>query len=1295
MKKPNNILLNLCFCVFALIMLSACGGGGGAADDGTGEDVAGGGGDGNTCLFQCGDNIIGGEDAVCDPETHFCATPEKIEIATCQTATHNCETGIRTCDNTERFCNTPDKVSRGAACDARVYDCTGTGDRLACNDREKFCGTGETETLRELCEPRSHACGENNQGTGLALTCNDLTHFCGTTGDLRADCNPASHACGENNQGTGRALACNDITNFCGTGETGEPRADCEPRSHACGAGNQGTGIALKCNDITHFCETGETEAPRATCNPRSHACGVDDHTNLPQGTGKLLACNDITHFCGTGESQTPRADCNLRSHECGTGNQGTGFALRCNDLTHFCGTGETEELRATCDPRSHDCGPRNPNNNNLFSGTGKRSDCNDYDRFCGEGESRTLRTECEPRSHDCGPDATGLALDCNDITHFCDTAEAPRTGCDANIYNCTTGWYNPGTRDVVTGYLPPNTEQPPAGGWNAALRTARGGDYHASGGADRIGAAYAHARGYSGIIKGTSNSVTVSIVGEGKVDRYHKDLSAQLVAGYVATNENSDPNAGTCTGIGSYLDAHLYYKEACRAVSSNAFILEKRKQSTHIAGIIAGRSGNGGIQGIAYNAKIKPINISIDTDTATIRNAEAARDVAGSARIMHTWGTPERVAAEDAYRAANQAVYDAYEPTREKRAKAIAQASGEDIAVMLNNWHIEYTREVRKSGLYYRLRHSLTTSTLRYSLERLSASEITAWKKAAETTVLVFAAGDYGHNNENGLPKTYTDSTLSTRSYSPAGYITHSNNGSGSFSYPHYDIPELRGKLLNVIALDSNNTIYKYSSGCGNTKDFCLGAPGVDINSTTIGPSYSSHSTYVEQSGTAQAAAHVAGAVAVLKGAFPHLTPTQLVSIILDSADYIPLKENELGEDSNVVYGRGALNLARASEPLGEMYMVAPSGTALGADASLDNSGITIPTSFGGALTDLTVGFMDDYDRAFIGFPTRIAQQNIAFTLDETMATWDSPELQSITLDSNSKMQFTNYDESEDAKDTLMFTHSLPNHTIGFSYNEEQKTPDLNLANAGEELHFQKILPIAKDLMQLNSTYKLGKNLTVKNAITSGEFDTGNRFNEAMTNLNYAGENRNLTIGAGTLKEYGQFLGASGTGAYQLSDATSSQVTHLAVTQNLPRNSAIKLKYTGFKTEVDMRYDNFAKINDLTANEYQLSLTKKQLFGKNDSLNLELIQPFAVTDGKLQQNTVLGYTADGNYNNVTQNYTLAPANRRQQLRMTWQNQINHERKTKLFISMQYENHVDNVRDNNDSQILGGISTRF
>ena len=117
-----------------------------------------------------------------------------------------------------------------------------------------------------------------------------------------------------------------------------------------------------------------------------------------------------------------------------------------------------------------------------------------------------------------------------------------------------------------------------------------------------------------------------------------------------------------------------------------------------------------------------------------------------------------------------------------------------------------------------------------------------------------------------------------------------------------------------------------------------------------------------------------------------------------------------------------------------------------------------------------------------------------------------------------------------------------------------------------------------------------------------------------------------------------GSSLGASGTGAYQLSDATISNVTHLAISQNLPLNSTVKMKYTNFKTSVDMRYDNFANINDLTADEYQLSLTKHKVWSKHDSLNFELIQPFAVTDGTFQQSTVLGYNASGGYNNVTQN---------------------------------------------------------
>ena len=819
--------------------------------------------------------------------------------------------------------------------------------------------------------------------------------------------------------------------------------------------------------------------------------------------------------------------------------------------------------------------------------------------------------------------------------------------------------------------YTFPTAEMAPTNGWAKTVIDLRTEEYQKAGeGVDRIGAAYAYAREVApGKVFGTNYTgmgLQVAIIGQ-PIDRAHADLAGQLVAGYKAKGKvDGGADTGTCASSDT--------RDMPLAPDAPAFVADcgdDNKQGTHIAGIIAGESGNfaegGLIQGIAYNAQIKPIDI-----------------VTGDA-------------------------------SPDERAEAIAAAATTVVTMISSGWDVSADGTYEEDGdsnpgtpddIY----HYETVSVLDTTI--ITFEERGAWAEsvAVANTIMVIAAGDQGHNSETGKVQLYTDvaRTEGNEHGMPVLWssIKAGNQASARARLPTDTVADvatttaIRGKWLSVIALDSDNVIASFSNGCGDTKAFCLGAPGVAINSAIPG---TGDAAYEEQSGTAVAAAHVTGAIAILRSAFPTTASTDLVRLLLDTATpLVPSGETVQRDDDGIlipddVYGYGVLNLAAATIPvaLAAGASITSFGNQRLIGANIDNSGITLPTSFGESLNGFTAGFTDDYNRSFIGRPTRITRTNAAFTLGDTIATWDSPELQNVVLDSNSKMQFTNYDADSDTKDTLIFTHNLPNHTIGFSYNEESKTPDFKLTDNSEDLHFQKIRPIASDLMQVNSTHKLGKALSVKNAITSGEFDTGNRFNEAMANLSYAGENSNLTIGAGRLQEYGQFLGASGTGAYQLSDATSSQITHLAISQNLPKNSAIKLKYTGFKTEVDMRYDNFARINDLTANEYQLSLTKKQLFGKNDSAVFELIQPFAVSGGKLQQSTVLGYTADGDYNNVTQNYDLKPAKRRQQIRMTWQNQLNLKSETKLFISMQYENHVNNLRDKENSQILGGISTRF
>lgn len=81
-----------------------------------------------------------------------------------------------------------------------------------------------------------------------------------------------------------------------------------------------------------------------------------------------------------------------------------------------------------------------------------------------------------------------------------------------------------------------------------------------------------------------------------------------------------------------------------------------------------------------------------------------------------------------------------------------------------------------------------------------------------------------------------------------------------------------------------------------------------------------------VSFAGTSAAAPLVAGAVALLRQAFPALSPDQIVRLLLDSARDIGAS----GADS--VYGAGMLDLARAFAPRGTMTLAGTSvavGTA------------------------------------------------------------------------------------------------------------------------------------------------------------------------------------------------------------------------------------------------------------------------------------------------------------------------------------------------------------------------------
>ncbi len=175
--------------------------------------------------------------------------------------------------------------------------------------------------------------------------------------------------------------------------------------------------------------------------------------------------------------------------------------------------------------------------------------------------------------------------------------------------------------------------------------------------------------------------------------------------------------------------------------------------------------------------------------------------------------------------------------------------------------------------------------------------------------------------------------------------------------------------------ALDTNGaSIASFSDKAGTGADYYLMAVGVDDRAPD------NTGTQFLWSGTSFSAPTISGAVALMAQAFPNLTGKQIVEILLGSA-------NDLGAAGvDNVYGHGALNIARAFQPVGATAL-ADSQTAV----SLTDNG-DMPAASGDAVTTKSLGavILDGYSRAYV--------LNLARTLN--VAQPDSPLARSLRND-------------------------------------------------------------------------------------------------------------------------------------------------------------------------------------------------------------------------------------------------------------------------------------------------------
>ena len=166
-----------------------------------------------------------------------------------------------------------------------------------------------------------------------------------------------------------------------------------------------------------------------------------------------------------------------------------------------------------------------------------------------------------------------------------------------------------------------------------------------------------------------------------------------------------------------------------------------------------------------------------------------------------------------------------------------------------------------------------------------------------------------------------------------------------------------LDGLFVTVVALDKDNKLADYSNACGVAQNYCIAAPGNDVWSPI-----NQDDMIGQMSGTSMAAPVVTGSIAFLMGAYPYMTPQEVVSLVFETADDL----GDAGVDA--VYGHGLINLNNATQPQGEL-MIATGSNVKGESIAARSTTMSVPAVFKSALAakmPRSVTAFDKYKRPY-----------------------------------------------------------------------------------------------------------------------------------------------------------------------------------------------------------------------------------------------------------------------------------------------------------------------------------------
>ncbi|MFL2698155.1 MAG: S8 family peptidase [Gammaproteobacteria bacterium] len=526
------------------------------------------------------------------------------------------------------------------------------------------------------------------------------------------------------------------------------------------------------------------------------------------------------------------------------------------------------------------------------------------------------------------------------------------------------------------------------------------------------------------------------------------------------------------------------------------------------------------------------------------------------------------------------------------------------------------------------------------------------------------------------------------------------------------YLLPELQGHTVAVVSVDNSGAISWFSSRCGVAKDYCIAAPGEEINSAY---SSSSSNQYEEFSGTSMAAPHVSGGLALLADYFrDQLGNTELLSRLFSTAN-----KSGIYADSEI-YGQGLMDLDAATSPVGStMVAVSPELSELKHTETSTKINFLpglIGDSFNSLLEKEYVVFDDlgspffkklnsSYKGAYVPLSyltnrysnssnqTRQIHNNsgeVSYILGINDFSRDfEPESVSLWSKDRERLKYFSLKREFNNKNFIFLGKGI----APASYFGSFKGTSKNLNSFNRENTTSPYLAFTSKGSFMGFGKSFSSRLSLRAAALLGKHQDSDIFFDPSDNSGLVLEIKSLknkinySLQSGFISESNSLMGSSFSGGFGLKESKTyfSGINMSSTFFGFKSIGSIFYGTSKPKVSSDGILKNFEK---MSSSSFSLELFKENYFLNNDSLGIKISQPLRLDSGRADFHLPVGRTKEREVLFEDFTYHLSPSGRQLDLELVYSG---HNKRfgfnTRLGVSKDYRH----ISEENSFFIEGNI----